>query len=869
LRRERPAAGIAGRERASCGLVRIGRFQVIEPLAGHGDRRVLAAYDPRLDRKVAIELGAPRDGDERARARRRRQARAMAKIGHANVVRVHEVGEHEGELFVATDFVRGATLEGWCSEHPPGSRERFEALLELLMQAARGLAAAHAAEVVRLPLGPGDMLVDGDGRLRLRGWTMADAAGDEREPVDGVPTGPSSEGGPTEGGSSEGPPSDDEARDDQRALCRTFWEAALGSAAPEDGASEGPVRAEVPAWFVAVMRRGLARERRERWLSVDALRAALERGRSGGRRRWALLGASAAVGTVLVLVLVRPSARDECRAPDDAPSRSWAARHEPLEQRFASSGIDRPRSHAVHTSRRLGQFATQWDAERLAACSAADEDEPLAEARLACLDRAATGFHVVLDEIEALEPKRLGLASTFTLSLPELGECREPSASTPDVADDASVREASHRLAEAAMLVNLRRPAKAEQLVAVLEAEGWAGSPGVESRGWLVLANAAYARQDFARARERGRSSLRAAEHDVDPGDAAAAWAVVGNAELALSRIDEAAFAAERVESLATSVDEVLLVADAHTLRGGIENSRGRADLAVASFELAERSLRAELGDRHKRLASLYQDMAGALIQAGRPAQAIEKSRASVALTEDLVGAESPLSMRAHGALGLILAELGQREEAIVELGHAAAGFATIPDPPANDRFLFDIKRAEALGILGRTGEALAVLEQVELPPGDTQAPIAHAAIHGTILLEGGRPAESIPIYEGLLARLEGNGSHHARMNRAITHVNLALALSQTGRGEEAVALAEPTIAEYEALGMPPERMGGVWLELARVYRAAGRLDDARRAAERGMAALERGGAGPDALAKARTELTTIETAVREQEAVP
>lgn len=843
--------------------MRIGRFQVIEPLAGHGDRRVLAAYDPRLDRKVAIELGAPRDGGERARARRRRQARAMARIGHANVVRVHEVGEHEGELFVATDFVPGTTLEGWCREHPPGSRERFEALLELMMQAARGLAAAHAADVVGLPLGPGDMLVDGDGRLRLRGWTTAEAApevgkADEGEPTDGAPTGTSS----------EGPRSDGETRDDQRALCRTFWEAALGSAPPEGGASEGPVRAEVPAWFVAVLRRGLAPERRERWPSVEALRAALERARRG-RRRWAVVGASAAVGAVVVLVLARPSARDECRAPDDAPSRSWMSRHEALEQRFASSGIERARSHAVHTSRRLGQFAAQWDAERLAACSAADDDEPLAEARLLCLDRAATGFHVVLDEIEALEPKRLGTASTFTLSLPELGECREPSASAPDVADDASVREASQRLTEASTLVNLRRPAKAEELVAVLEAEGWAGSPGVESRGWLVLANAAYTRGDFARARERGLSSLRAAELDDDAGDAGAAWAVVGNAELALSHVEEAAFAAERVEALGTSVDDVLLLADAHTLRGGVENARGRAELAVASFELAERFLRAELGDRHKRVASLYQDMAGALILAGRPAQAIEKVRASVQMIEALVGAESPLSMRAHGALGMILAELGRREEAVVELGRAVAGFATIPDPPVSDRFLFEIKRAEALGLLGRTGEALAVVEQVELPPDDTLAPIARAAIHGTILLEGGRPAESIPIYEGLLARLEGDGSHHARMNRAITHVNLALALSRSGRTEEAVALAEPTIAEYEALGMPPERMGGVWLELASVYRAAGRLDDARQAAERGKAAFERGGATSEALARARAELAAIEAAEREQEATP
>lgn len=830
--------------------MRIGRFQVIEPLAGQSAQRVLAAYDPRLDRKLAIELGAGRDGGDEARAQRRQQARAMARIGHANVVRVHEVGEHEGELFVATDFVRGGTLEDWCVEHPPGTRERFAVLVDLMLQATRGLAAAHAAKVVGLPLRAGDMLVDADGRLRLRGWTSVDAAAD-------------------------GPEQDEaeaDARDDQRALCQTFWEAAIGSApaaeAPDESAAM--TRAEVPAWFVATLRRGLARERRDRFPDIDGLRAALERGRDGRRRR---LGALMSIGAglaIAALVLVLPPARDDCRVPDEAPSRSWAERHGALEQRFIASGLTQARNHALHTARRFEQFAAQWDTERLAACSAPYEDEDeaeaelLADARLACLDRAAASFHVVLEEIEALEPKRLGSASTLTLALPELEECREPGPSRSEVDRNASVREASRRLAEAATLVNLRRLARAEEIVAALEAEGWVGSASVESRGWLVLANASYARGAYERARQQGRSSLRAAELGDDAGDAAAAWAVLGNSELALMHLDEAVFAAERVESLATGVDDALLLADGKMLMGGVEASRGRAEASVASFQLAERYLRAELGDHHKRLASLYQDMVPALVLSGRLEQAVEVARKSVVMHEALVGADSLLTVRARGGLGIVLADLGMRNEAIEQLERAEAGLAADPNAAPGDLFRVGLKRAEQLGMVGRSDEAVAALERLRPPADDPDAPMLIGLTLGTLLLESGRAEEASVVYRSLLDKLEADGSHSTDMNRAITHVNLALALARSGRADEAVTLVAPTIAEYEALGMSAARLGGVWIEFVGVYRAAGRLEDARRAAERGIAALERGDAPPEALARARAELAAVETALRE-----
>jgi len=766
----------------------------------------------------------------------------MGQLQHPHVVRVHEVGEHEGKLFMATDFVRGGTLEDWCREHPPGARPRFVALLDLMLQATRGLAAAHAAAVVGMPLGPGDMLVDDEGRLRLRGWTLASATIDEHERSEGEP----------------------DARDDQRALCRTFWEAALGSPAPAAEAAGAAVRMEVPAWFLAVLQRGLAAERRDRWPHADALRAALERGRDG--RRWTIAALLGGAGLAVTLLgLLRPAGGEGCTLPDDAPSHRWAAQRPALEERFVSSSIAAARNHSVHTVGRLDGFAAQWDAEHLATCGVGDR----VEARLACLERAATSFGVVLDEIEQLEPRHLGRASTLTLALPDLAPCRDPDPTALDEARDAAAREAARRLDEAGTLVNLRRMTKAEQIVRELEAEGWVGSPSVESRGRLVLAHAAYARDDYETARRHALAALTAAELAGDPAEAAAAWGSLATAELARSRLDEAAFAAERLESLATHAKDVLQLADAARVMAIVEMGRGRRDEAMTWFDTAERYLRAELGEQHVRLATLQEDMVETLVLLGQRERAVASARAAVSTYEALLGPESLRTIRARGTLGNALADLGAREEAIEELGHAEEALAADPDASPGERFMFALKRAELLGLVGRTDEAVAALERLDPPSGDREAAMVRSFVLGSVLLESGRAAEASTVYEGLLATLQGNVSHATAINRAAAHVNLALALARSGRATEAAALVEPTIAEYEALAMPPARVGNAWIEFVEVYRAAGRLEDARRAAERGVALLERGHATPEALARARTALAAIELARREREAAP
>lgn len=138
---------------------RIGRFTVLEKLGEGGMGMVYAAYDPDLDRKVAIKLvrSNVKMSDEH-RSRMRREAQAMARLSHPNVVQVFEVGEYEQELFVAMEFVRGQTLGSWLagSVDRTGARKgrSWREVVEVFLAAARGLAAAHKAGIIHRDFKP-------------------------------------------------------------------------------------------------------------------------------------------------------------------------------------------------------------------------------------------------------------------------------------------------------------------------------------------------------------------------------------------------------------------------------------------------------------------------------------------------------------------------------------------------------------------------------------------------------------------------------------------------------------------------------------------------------------------------------------------
>ena len=149
------------------------RYQILEMISHGGMGVVYAAYDPDLDRKVAIKPLRPRepdaDGSKEGHIRLFREAQALARLSHPNVITVYDVSTAYGQVFVAMEFVDGYTLREWLDE----KKRSIAEIVAMFLLAGRGLAAAHAAGMVHRDFKPDNVLVSREGQVRVSDFGLA------------------------------------------------------------------------------------------------------------------------------------------------------------------------------------------------------------------------------------------------------------------------------------------------------------------------------------------------------------------------------------------------------------------------------------------------------------------------------------------------------------------------------------------------------------------------------------------------------------------------------------------------------------------------------------------------------------------------
>jgi hypothetical protein len=158
--------------------VQVGRYVIEGPVGSGGMGRVYAAHDPALDRKVALKLLHRYATAPELEARLLREAQAMARLAHPEVITVHDVGRFGEQLFIAMEFVDGGTLRDWLATSPRSWRE----VLAVFSRAGRGLASAHAAGIIHRDFKPDNVLVGTDGRVRVTDFGLAQTARDAVDP---------------------------------------------------------------------------------------------------------------------------------------------------------------------------------------------------------------------------------------------------------------------------------------------------------------------------------------------------------------------------------------------------------------------------------------------------------------------------------------------------------------------------------------------------------------------------------------------------------------------------------------------------------------------------------------------------------------
>ena len=161
--------------------VKLGRFVILERLGEGGMGIVYVAYDPELDRKVALKIlqtGAARHSLQ-AQERLRREAQALAQLSHPNVVAMHDVGVIDGQVFMVMEFVVGRSLRQWLGDET----RSWRSVLDVYLQAGRGLAAAHKRGLVHRDFKPDNVQVGNDGRIRVLDFGLARSPTEDGDPA--------------------------------------------------------------------------------------------------------------------------------------------------------------------------------------------------------------------------------------------------------------------------------------------------------------------------------------------------------------------------------------------------------------------------------------------------------------------------------------------------------------------------------------------------------------------------------------------------------------------------------------------------------------------------------------------------------------
>ncbi len=797
---------------------RVDRYIVVGTLGAGGMGVVHAAYDPDLDRKVALKIVRPRAGsaqvERELQLRLLREAQAMARLAHPNTVPVHDVGSFEGSVFIAMELVEGCTLKEWLKQHPRSWREVVRAFTE----AGRGLAAAHSAGLVHRDFKPDNVLVGRDGRFRVTDFGLARTSGEtpesgpagERTVPDrpgNLLDSPLTSGDQVVGTAAYMAPEQHrnlavDARSDQFSFCVALHEA-LYRQKPFQG---DPVtrmakrltgrvdppgdRARVPAWLRRVVVRGLRPDPAERFPSMDALLAALADDPAIRRRRWLLpAGAAAAIALALAgwtrvgalrVRSCRESLQDLQGVWDDPARERVRAAFLATAKPFAADTWERVRA-------RLDAYAARWAGARTEVCAAArapaEPGEQLQALRLACLDRQRSELRSLISVFSRADAGVLERALVAAGSLPppsscEAGGLRFERALPSAPEERERILGLRGELAEAHSFLSAGRYREGVALAEKVAAEAKSiRSPPLETEARLLLCRL-----------HRKRSAWPEMERACE----AAAWA----AEVA------------RDDELKTRAVSQLLFVTAYRL-GRHREAETWARWAHALLEKlgAPPELEAEVLDSHSALLDVT----------GRREEDLRMTLRALELRRQVFGDDHAETAKSYNNLGLCYSNLGRFELAAENARRAAEIQERVLGPNHPNLILPLSNLAEYLAAVGRFAEAMQAAERaralaVQQDPDGYDAAITQGVLL-SVLTQSGRHREAIEegrrLEELLRRRNVGEGSSEL----STLSLNLGYSQVRTGQAREGLALCEkamellkrqnrgPTLVGFQCIG--------------------------------------------------------------------
>ncbi|WP_428267850.1 protein kinase domain-containing protein [Haliangium sp.] len=812
--------------------VKVGRFSLLEQIGAGSMGEVYAAYDPELDRKVAIKLVRPDAAGPAATDRLYREAQTLARLSHPNVVHIYEVGRGHGRVWLAMEFVRGVTLRDWLDQRRRGWRE----ILRVFIAAGRGIAAAHAAGLMHRDVKPSNVVCGDDGRVRVIDFGLARVDVAEKsaaEPAASTPTGAATV--LTRPGTLAGTPAymspeqisggAVDRRSDQWSFCVALYEALYGvrpftgddlrslRESIARGELPTPRRAAVPHRVRRALARGLSVEPAQRHASMDALLNALA---PAAATRWPwsltlLLGAVAltvgfglwgaadtpcdAAGRQLVEVW-DDGARARLRSAITAAPAPYAA----ATWRTVEAGIDR------YVDELAGEYVDACEATHVRAVNTVE----LYELRSLCLDRRVARLQAVIDRLGRADSD-VEHAVTSVAALPPIDTCADgeqlklgmrPPDDPAVAVRVAAIRDrlaAGHAFEHAGRYDEAIRIA--DEQIAASERTGYA--PVRAEALWL----AGVSRLDRDRDDDgaRGRALLLAAA-DAAEGSRHDELAVqVWNA-LSGTRVLSSDDTSQLGLFMARAWSAVERLGDRGPHLARASSNRGTLAFLDKRYRDAEVDQREAVALAERRgldpltAASYRQDLANTLTALGENDQARALYERALSDLRGALGATHPRVARADYDLARFLTQQGEFASARVHLSDAARAWT-----------MLDAER----GIdMGRVHLALA---DIDHQTGALDRAAAHAA-------------------QGLESYREHYGADHPKLIEPL--VALGVIHHRRGAFADAVRVTERALAVASAapgadddpnLGIIGNNLGEALVELGRYREALARFTEAER----------------------------------------
>ncbi len=833
----------------------VGRYLLLGRLGAGAMGVVYVAHDPELDRKIALKLLLPAavgsSGPE-GRTRLLREAQALAKLSHPNVVAVHDVGTYHDSVWIAMEFVSGQTLDAWARQ----KKRRWPEVVRVLADAARGVEAAHVAGLVHRDLKPDNVMIDEDGRVRVMDFGLAReplrADAGTVDPIAGlVQTDMSAPVNlataalwRTQAGAIQGTPAymapeqwqgqPAESATDQFGWSVMAWELLYGErpfsgdtiealvAAVVSG-QRRPGRGRVPGWLRRVVERGLATDPSQRWPTMTAMLVALERGRTRSRVR---KGAAVLAGVVLLGAGLEGARRWEvagrvavCEAAGGEIDAAWNEdRRRHLREALVATGVSYAGTTAERVMPWLDEQAAAWKRARTEACMNASvrgvwSEDILGRAQW-CLEDRQMELESLVTELGRANANVVQKAVSVVARLRPVEACMDEGLLLRQPAPPTQGREALRDVrAEISRAQSLKLAGNFKEGLTVAT---HAREQAQLVLDWPPLLAAARMREGNLLERTGAYEQAEIASSDAYfAASSAGAWEVAAQAATQLihivglmrARPDEGrVWARHAAMAIAQAGDRADLweaerlnsLAVVSSANGAYAEARGLNARALAIFEKA-------LGADHPSVAMSLNNLAAVQEITGDYAEARALNERALAIRERALGPDHPEVAMSLNNLANVQAATGDhaRARALHERALAIKEKALGPDHPSVAMSLTNL--AQALRDTGEPAEVRALNERAlaifEKALGPNHPDVALSLLNlGMAALAEDKPQDALPLLTRAVSIVDSTESVESIELEA--RFNLARAIVATD-GDPARALAEATRARdgYRAAG--------------------------------------------------------------------